>query len=300
MRFFRWIGQTLGVVFGLPAFLALLSLTESPGWATLKQIVSTKWIASSFAWLFIVPVVAKGMSGLDDPLEITFSDWQLTVPLTLPFSWLAFYFGACFFALGLAFYAVACPLLIRDYKTYSQFKDEGRGMDLLWSEHQTNTFYRRNIRPILEPHCLDSAVVTKDFLTRYCTGDWEGQLPRLEPLVAKLVSAAEAVGGALADRPLQDPYGDIEGYDESWLQAYEELRKACSEWTRHDLFRLNVSWLDTENQMQAQAFWDIRNAGDDSSPVLRWIVMRAVLVGYLLHGWVAIQGFWYVLSYTLA
>lgn len=57
--------------------------------------------------------------------------YPFELTLQLPFSWIAFYFSALFFAAGEALYYLRCPRVVRDQSTYRQFREEGKGVEHL-------------------------------------------------------------------------------------------------------------------------------------------------------------------------
>lgn len=106
-------------------------------WDYLASIGNSKFIKSSYIWLFIVPVAAKGMSLIEDPLDFSHLVPGLVLDLELPFSWVVFYASAIFFALGNIFFQRSCPGIIARYPTLKSFLDDGRDFEYLLAESVT-------------------------------------------------------------------------------------------------------------------------------------------------------------------
>lgn len=102
-----------------------------PMWDDLNRFGKNRLLQSSYAWLFVVPMVAKALRAIDDPLILTGISEGLRIHLTLPFSWQVFYVSAVVVSIAGAIYALVCPDLIRKFNTFAEFRAEERGLEYL-------------------------------------------------------------------------------------------------------------------------------------------------------------------------
>lgn len=79
-----------------------------------------------YIWLFIVPILAKTLAGLEDVASITVFDYSFNLQLSLPFSWKVFYFSALFFAAANLLLLSRCYSLIKDHKSFTDFREQGK------------------------------------------------------------------------------------------------------------------------------------------------------------------------------
>ena len=104
-----------------------------PTWEGLNRLGKSRLLQSSYVWLLIVPMAAKGLSTINDPIVFTGIGEGLRISVTLPFSWKLFYFSAVAISVAGLIYTCACPELIRNFTTFREFQSEGRGLDYLRS-----------------------------------------------------------------------------------------------------------------------------------------------------------------------
>lgn len=100
-------------------------------WDDLSRLGRSRVLQTSYLWLFIVPVAAKALSLVSDPLVLSGLSEDLVIDLTLPFSWKLFYLSAVLVAVASVIYTVRCPEIIRRFGTFSEFHSEGRRVDYL-------------------------------------------------------------------------------------------------------------------------------------------------------------------------
>lgn len=92
-----------------------------PDWRPLRAIGQNRAVKSSYLWFVSVPVAARFLGQLDDPLVISLGQQVHSIELDLPFSWILFYFAAVAFALGTLLFSSFCPPLIRDFKNFRDY-----------------------------------------------------------------------------------------------------------------------------------------------------------------------------------
>ncbi len=103
----------------------------APKWDGLNRFGKNRALQSSYVWLLIVPIAAKALSAIEDPLVLEGISHGLKITLALPFSWKLFYFSAIAVSGASAIYALACPELISRFNTFAQYRAEGRGREYL-------------------------------------------------------------------------------------------------------------------------------------------------------------------------
>ena len=79
-------------------------------------------------WIFIVPVIAKALSKLDDPIELLIFSYKLELQASLPFSWKIFYFAALSFFIANLVFIWKCPRLIKEHSDFADFKEKGKNL----------------------------------------------------------------------------------------------------------------------------------------------------------------------------
>ena len=96
-----------------------------PRWSALRQTGESKILRTSYFWLFAVPLLAKLLAFTEPHIVQLPKGFQ--IHLGLPFSWKFFYFSAVAFSLGSLLYSLGCPRIVRNYKGYSEWAEQGRG-----------------------------------------------------------------------------------------------------------------------------------------------------------------------------
>ncbi|ESQ17048.1 MAG: hypothetical protein N838_17430 [Thiohalocapsa sp. PB-PSB1] len=92
------------------------------GWMHLRGLAELPFIRRSYAWVFVIPIIAKALSQIDESfIKITLFDYQFRVPTELPFSWSILYFSGLCFLIAYIIYLWRAPGLIKDHKTIESF-----------------------------------------------------------------------------------------------------------------------------------------------------------------------------------
>ena len=99
-------------------------------WSQLAKLNGISLINSMYIWLFIVPISARLLENVGDSAELTILNYTFTAKLTLPFSWIAFYFSALAFAVANIVFQGRCPSVIKEQNDYSEFKLSNKGDEL--------------------------------------------------------------------------------------------------------------------------------------------------------------------------
>ncbi len=108
--------------------LTVMQRTLNPkhGWSSLRALGTSRTVKSSYLWLMLVPVIAKCLSAVNEVTTFTILGANISVPLSLPFSWKAFFFAALSFAMADLVWHIKCPDIIKKYSNYADFVSQGR------------------------------------------------------------------------------------------------------------------------------------------------------------------------------
>lgn len=121
------------IVFGSFIYLGLRQYEIGDGsplrvlsWETAAQVGNLKFVRSMYIWIIIVPIAAKSMSLIKIPTDFGHLVPGLKFELSLPFSWQLFFASAFMFSVSNLIFIAFCPEIIRRYKNYSEFLNDGR------------------------------------------------------------------------------------------------------------------------------------------------------------------------------
>jgi len=104
-----------------------LRVINSFGWQTLRAIQNNKLIKSMYVWLFIVPILAKIVSYVDDKIQIVVFEKIFILDLVLPFSWQSLFFTAFLFVIANLLFVLFAPNIIKEHINYQDFINSGKG-----------------------------------------------------------------------------------------------------------------------------------------------------------------------------
>ncbi|MEA2027557.1 MAG: hypothetical protein U9N49_01080 [Campylobacterota bacterium] len=94
-------------------------------WSTIRSLGESKIVRSSYYWIFFLPLVAKLLENIDNPLKLTIFEYTFPLNIELPFSWYLLYFSAIFFAFGVLLYTIYCPKLISKFENFKEYYEQG-------------------------------------------------------------------------------------------------------------------------------------------------------------------------------
>lgn len=106
-------------------------LPSALNWSSLGRLHSIRAVRTTYLWVFIVPVAAKLLEHVSGTVVINFNGTPFAIQLSLPFSWVVFYFSALCFAFAELVYWMYCPRIVRDQSTYKEFREAGKGVEQL-------------------------------------------------------------------------------------------------------------------------------------------------------------------------
>jgi len=102
-----------------------------PRWQMLNAISRIRIFQSSYYFFFLVPIAARLIRKIGPELEMNLFGAVFHVSLGLPFSWKVFYFSSFFFVVAISIYWLKCPKLIKDFRNFREFQEEGRGQETI-------------------------------------------------------------------------------------------------------------------------------------------------------------------------
>ncbi|MCA6128423.1 hypothetical protein [Thalassolituus oleivorans] len=97
-------------------------------WITLKRLSNNKYIKNMYFWAIFVPIAAKALSLVKNPLELILFGESISIELSLPFSWSAFFCSAVFFSVALLLFNLFCPKIILENSTFSSYLNDGKSL----------------------------------------------------------------------------------------------------------------------------------------------------------------------------
>lgn len=98
-----------------------------PKWEQLAKLQKVKAVRSMYVWLFVVPMIAKILSRIEDVATVTVFGYMFELELVMPFEWKVFYFSALFFAVANLLFLLKCYSLTKDHSSFSEFEAAGKG-----------------------------------------------------------------------------------------------------------------------------------------------------------------------------
>lgn len=103
-------------------------LDQLTRWQHLKSAARLPFVSSMYIWIFFVPIAAKALQNIPDYVIFSIFDQAMQVNLSLPFSWVAFYFSAVCFAIANLLYRIWCPSIIQENASFSDFRASQKGV----------------------------------------------------------------------------------------------------------------------------------------------------------------------------
>jgi hypothetical protein len=275
-------------------FLRASVLRRIPTWARLKQWAGFAWVKGSYVWILAVPVAAKLVSKLQDPLELPLGDKTIHIPVALPFSWKLFYMGAVCFVLARLVYNLKCPALVREFDTFAQYQEAGVGGTFLIEKYlrlSRLTFaFDRNSKP---NDLRDTELnFIKEFLIRFTTGKhYDESTGQYNKEFARYRGKKNALRPQTVWGPQNQPT-TTQFILES--PKYESVMGQARE-AKQDILPA-PDHLRIDEQLISDAFWYARDHSDLSTPVARLLCTLFYGIGFGLFSIVAFQGFMFVVS----
>jgi len=95
-----------------------------PGWNTLSGIGNSALIKSFSVWFVIIPIVAKITEGISGEINLGLFNPPLVIKWDIPFSFKILYLATVFFTIANIIYTIFAPKIIKEYKSYSDFKEK--------------------------------------------------------------------------------------------------------------------------------------------------------------------------------
>ena len=102
------------------------SLLKLITWDHVKSIGQIKILKTSYIFFLVLPIVAQFIQHVPAQITLPILDINIDIPLSMPFSWIAFFWAACFASVGHFTYISACPTLIKQFVDFPSFEKSGR------------------------------------------------------------------------------------------------------------------------------------------------------------------------------
>lgn len=102
-------------------------------WRNINQIGKIKSLRVSYIILFIIPIIAKLTSQLEETVYFEISNKEYSFPIELPFNWYFLYYSMIAVSIANIIYELGCPIFIKSFNDYSTFLNSGRNEQYLYS-----------------------------------------------------------------------------------------------------------------------------------------------------------------------
>jgi hypothetical protein len=118
-----------------------------PTWNTVHELGTSKMVASSFIWLVLIPVIARGFTAAEQKYQL-----QVYIPI----NFLLLYLAALFFAFASGLFYLFCPEIIKRAPHFGSFIEGGyTALDLKKWFHTLSKRYDQKINAHILCHFLD-------------------------------------------------------------------------------------------------------------------------------------------------
>ena len=256
---------------------------RAPPWSSLRAIGNNRATGSAYAWFIITPLAARFLEYVPNRIVVPFGANEIPISLGLPFSWIIFFFAALFLSIGHLAYSLFCPEIIRNYRSYPEFKEEGKG------KYQLLGFLRgsmeRKFGPVIRsrygeihhsPDLRQDWVEATSSLRQFAK-DFFGVSVSSRPPGSKRPKDQTPIQEGASDHPPDEDTGAPVG----------------NERLTHGINRLYDLELDRENE----AFWWVYQLPDKAAPLSRAACSGAFGIGLVLLGIVLLQNIYFVLKH---
>jgi len=145
-------------------------LKDSLAWRQLRKLAELSFVKSSYAWVFVVPVIAKLLSQIEEKfIDLRVFGYVLSVPTQLPFSWTVLYFSGLSFLVAYVIYLARAPRLIKEYDSVNQFLDDRKNYrHLIEYSEEINTPFESGFRHA-DLECRGDNIAEEEVVERF----WE-------------------------------------------------------------------------------------------------------------------------------
>jgi len=105
---------------------SIKTMISIPKWTYLAKIQHISMIQTMYIWMFIVPIIAKVLTKVEETANLTIFSHTFNVQLGLPFSWKIFFLSAMSFAIANLLFVLRCYKLVKDHNSFSDFLEQGK------------------------------------------------------------------------------------------------------------------------------------------------------------------------------
>jgi len=243
-------------------------------WSQLSNLGQSPTIKTSYVWFFAVPVLMKLISRMDSNLNFVILNQEIPLTLELPFSLKCLFYSSVCFSVANLIYTYYCPNFIKNYKTYTDYKTDGKTSTQLISEFKQWVLPKdisvlgfSLIKPEDLPDYTDknhgsSYITAHSFITNYIPVDTSDK--RYHPF------------------KVLEQVNSLEDKHKNYFSLFDPPDKEITK--------------PFTSTIEANAFEDIRNYIDNLKFLIRSICAAFYLIGFLILGYLAFQNIWYVIS----
>lgn len=133
-------------------------------WSAQNGLSQSAAVKSSAIWFLIVPIAARVLSKFNPEIPIQISGREYFLLLQFPFYWQLLFFASLFFMLASIVYSINAKAIVKQYSSYSEFKEEGNSR-LQINQHFKDVVWD-NGEKCIAPGFIDTV---EAYLKNYCT-----------------------------------------------------------------------------------------------------------------------------------
>ena len=98
-------------------FISFFNFKSNLIWSSLKHLNNNRLITTSYYWMIITPITAKLLDNVEESVKIG----ELSITLSLPFSWTLFFFSATCFSFANLIFFWKCPEIIKKFENCKDY-----------------------------------------------------------------------------------------------------------------------------------------------------------------------------------
>lgn len=114
----------------------LLNIAERGvwSWEAIARLGQSRVLRSASLIFILCPIISRLLAKL--PPELTIPLWQdrLKLPTELPFTWQVLFAGSICSTLALVIYEAFCPVIVKNFRDFSAYKNSHRRLQFLFSQ----------------------------------------------------------------------------------------------------------------------------------------------------------------------
>ncbi|MEM7812248.1 MAG: hypothetical protein AAF532_12295 [Planctomycetota bacterium] len=254
-------------------------------WETIDSIGQSQRLRQTSFFLFLTPIAASVLSRLPKSIEVPVFEQDLTIVLSLPFSWSLLFWAAVSSGIASIIYTAFCPDIVRRFHDFPEF-----------AKSERDYVYIRSQLDLAENEHKSSAGTMPDKVGQHYGIRFDPQrikylLTQNNSKIARQVEKEEmrlrSEAAALAEQQPTYPYRDDtenKEIDESRREAWDAAQ------------RVHVELGEIAFDVEADAFYFARDCMNRSKPEWRAAATVFYCLSFAAIAVVLLQSAWFVIK----